>query len=81
MEVTVFTTGPGCHLCLVTKTHLKKRGVVFEEVRIDQNPDLADRLRTLGYLTAPVVLVGEDDVWQGYSGDSIDALAKDLAVA
>lgn len=81
MVVTVFTTGPGCHLCLVTKTHLKKRGVQFEEVRIDQNPDLADLLKALGYLTAPVVLVDEDDVWQGYSGDSIDELAKDLAVA
>lgn len=81
MGVTVFTTGPGCHLCFVTKKHLTKRGVEFEEYRIDQNPAMADRLKGMGYLTAPVVLVGEDDVWQGYSGDSIDELARDLAVA
>jgi glutaredoxin-like protein NrdH len=72
MAVTVFTTGPGCHLCLVTKKHLTGRGVEFEEVRIDQNPGLADRLRMMGYATAPVVLVDEDDVWQGYSSASLD---------
>lgn len=72
MSVTVFTTGPGCHQCLVTKTHLKRRGIEFEEIRIDQLPQWADRLKAMGYQTAPVVLVGEDDVWQGYSSDSLE---------
>lgn len=72
MGVTVFTTGPGCHLCLVTKKHLERRGVEFEEIRIDQHPEWADRLKAMGYETAPVVLVDEDDVWQGYSSDSLN---------
>lgn len=59
-------------MCLVTKSHLKRRGVEFEEVRIDQDPDWADRLKEMGYLTAPVVLVGEDDVWEGFSSDSLE---------
>jgi glutaredoxin-like protein NrdH len=79
--VTIFTTGPGCHLCHVTKAHLKKRGVVFEEIRIDEQPEWADRLKTMGYMTAPVVLVGEDDVWEGYSSDSINEWARDLVRA
>jgi glutaredoxin-like protein NrdH len=78
MTVTVFTTGPGCHMCLTTKIHLKKRGIAFEEVRLDENPELADKVRELGFTTAPVVLIDEDDVWDGYRSDAIDELAANL---
>lgn len=71
MGVTVFTTA-ACGGCVATKSHLKRRGVEFEEIRIDQNPEWADRLRTAGYLTAPVVLVGDEDVWGGFSSDSLE---------
>lgn len=78
-SVTVFTTGPSCHLCRVTKVHLKRRGIEFEEVRLDEKPDLAEKVRELGFVTAPVVLVDEDEVWDGYSSDRIDALAAEMA--
>lgn len=80
MSVTVFTTGPGCHLCHTTKIHMKSRGISFEEVRLDENPALADKVRELGFSTAPIVLIDEwDEVWEGYSADSIDALAVDVS--
>lgn len=79
MSVTVFTTGPSCHLCRVTKVHLKRRGIDFEEVRLDEHPDIAEKCRELGFTTAPVVLVDDDDVWDGYRSDAIDALAADLS--
>lgn len=79
-SVTVFTTGPSCHFCLVTKKHLATREIEFEEVRMDQNPDWIDRMKALGHETAPVVLVGDEDVWTGYSGESIDALARGLGL-
>lgn len=78
MSVTVFTTGPGCGMCHTTKIHMKRKGIEFDEVRLDQNPALAERVRELGFQTAPVVLVDEDDVWEGYRGDAIDALAMDV---
>lgn len=79
MSVTVFTTGPGCHLCLTTKIHMKRRGIAFDEVRLDQNPVLADKVRELGFVTAPVVLIDDlDEVWEGYSSDSIDELAAEV---
>jgi len=80
MSVTVFTTGPGCHLCLTTKIHMKRRGIAFDEVRLDQNPVLAEKVRELGFVTAPVVLIDDwDDVWEGYSSDSIDELAAEVS--
>lgn len=81
MSVTVFTTGPSCHMCNVTKLHLRRRGLEFEEVRLDQKPELAEKVRELGFTTAPVVLVDEDDVWDGYSSDRLDELAADLSAA
>lgn len=80
MSVTVFTTGPGCHLCHTTKIHMKRRGIAFEEVRLDEHPDLANKVRELGFVTAPVVLVDDfDDVWEGYSSDCIDELASEVS--
>lgn len=79
-SVTVFSTGPGCHLCLVTRTHMKKRGISFDEVRLDLSPEWAEIITSYGFTTAPVVLVDDEDVWDGYSGDSIDELARDLGL-
>jgi glutaredoxin len=59
---------------------MKRRGIPFDEVRLDLNPELADKVRELGFVTAPVVLVDElDEVWEGYSSDSIDALAAEVS--
>jgi glutaredoxin len=55
---------------------MKKRGIEFEEIRVDQDPAWATRLKELGHETAPVVLIGEDDVWAGYSSESINDWAR-----
>lgn len=79
--VTVFTTGPACQMCRTTKIHLRKRGIVFDEVRLDENPELADKVRELGFTMAPVVLVNDEDVWDGYRSDAIDQLANEIIAA
>jgi len=66
-------------LCHTTKFHLRRKGVPFDEVRLDENPMLAEQVRELGFTTAPVVLVDDDDVWDGYSSDRLDALAAEFA--
>lgn len=81
MTVTVFTTGPRCQMCRVTKMHMTSLGIPFEEVRLDEHPELAEKVRELGFMTAPVVLVDDEDVWEGYSSERIDALAAQLTVS
>lgn len=81
VNVTVFSKRTGCGQCLITKTHLRNKGVEFEEIILDDHPDWVARLRAEGFLGAPVVLVGDEDVWGGYSGDSIDEWAKEFAAA
>lgn len=80
-SVTVFTTGPTCQMCRTTKLHMKRKGIDFEEVRLDETPGLADKVRELGFTMAPVVLVDEEDVWDGYRSDAIDQLAREITAA
>lgn len=80
MNVTVFTKAQ-CGQCIWTKKRFEKLGVRFDEVRVDQAPEWVDRLRAAGYETAPVVLVGDEDIWGGYSSDSIDEWARELVAA
>lgn len=79
--ITVFTTGPTCQMCRTTKLHMKRKGIDFEEVRLDEIPSLADKVRELGFTMAPVVLVNDEDVWDGYRSDAIDQLAQEIAAA
>ncbi|MBB5167185.1 glutaredoxin domain-containing protein [Mycobacterium sp. AZCC_0083] len=71
MSVTVFTKN-SCPQCLVTKRHLKDRGVEFETINVDEQTEWRDRLIEMGYMAMPVVLVEDEDVWSGYSSDSIE---------
>lgn len=80
-SITVFTTGPTCQMCRTTKMALKRRGIPFEEVRLDENPELADKVRELGFTMAPVVLIGDEDVWEGFRSEAIDQLAREMAAA
>lgn len=84
IPITVFSA-PGCGQCVATKAHLKKRRLLFEEIRVDEA--WVDRLKIIelekgrNLAGLPVVLVGDEDVWSGYSSDSIDEWARELVAA
>ncbi|QUU29239.1 NrdH-like glutaredoxin [Mycobacterium phage SlimJimmy] len=85
MNVTVYTTGPACIKCKLTKDALAKKGIAYTEVRLDQDSEQADLLRAQGYSVAPVVVVQHDDgsqeKWGDFRVDYINALAKRSAAA
>ncbi len=70
--VTVYTK-EDCNPCKATKRRLVKRGINFQEVDIEANPEALDRIKELGYLGVPVVVTPESD-WNGFKPDLIDAL-------
>lgn len=74
--VSVYTTGPECIRCVLTKRALREKGVRFREVDIRSN-DAARQyvVEDLGYTEAPVVVVTDEDHWCGFRPDKIDALA------
>lgn len=76
--VTVYSAGPGCQACSLTKRHLVLRGVAFTEVAIDSDAGIAAAAVELGFATAPIVCASTPDgeqLWDGYRPDRIDKLA------
>lgn len=84
MKITVYTKALSyCAQCVVTKRKLDEVGLPYEEIAVDQDADVADRLRAEGYLATPVVEVTGPGVvesaWVGYRPDLIAELAKEAA--
>lgn len=76
MQVTVWTTKT-CVQCESTKKQLSKLGVRFDELALEQHPEMLEQFKALGHLSAPIVQAG-DQTWSGFRFDKIQALAKKL---
>lgn len=74
--VSVYTTGPDCIRCVLTKRLLTEKGVRFLEVDIRSNAAAREYVvDDLGYTEAPVVVVTDEDHWSGFRPDKLEALA------
>jgi glutaredoxin-like protein NrdH len=73
MTVTVYTKD-NCVQCEATKRHLDKIDVPYSTVNITNDIRALDKLISLGYRSAPVV-VTDDDSWAGYIPEKLDKLA------
>jgi glutaredoxin-like protein NrdH len=81
MKVTLYALpGSVCHQCRYTKKKLADLGIVYEEIRLDQNRDALDHVHSLGYQSAPVVEVEMGDgatwTWSGNRPSKLEQLAK-----
>ncbi|ALG84048.1 glutaredoxin-like protein NrdH [Gordonia phthalatica] len=77
MAITVYTK-PACVQCNMTYKALDKAGLEYEVVDISQDDEARDYVMALGYLQAPVVVVG-DDHWSGFRPERIKSLAASAA--
>lgn len=60
-NVTIFTTST-CGSCGMVKQYLKAKGLTYDEVNLDQNPERqAEALQLSGALTVPVTVVTKQD--------------------
>jgi glutaredoxin 3 len=62
-DVKIYTTSV-CPYCLAAKRLLHEQGVVFEEIRLDFDPQERRRLseQLNGWRTVPMVFIGDDFV-------------------
>ncbi|EMY35291.1 glutaredoxin [Arthrobacter crystallopoietes BAB-32] len=79
MTVTVYTK-PACVQCNATYRALDKKGIAYQSVDLSQDPAALERVRSLGYMQAPVV-VTEQEHWSGFRPDKIEALAQSAATS
>ena len=69
--MTVLYSKPNCAQCTATARKLKAEKVEHEVVDLSADPDALARIKGLGYLQAPVVVVDENTHWSGYRPDLI----------
>lgn len=79
MRIIIYTRN-NCVQCHATKRALESRGVDFELINIDNQPDAADMLRAQGFRQLPVV-VTEETSWSGFRPDMINRLRQNVAHA
>ena len=77
LVVTVYTAGPSCRACTMTKRKLDDLGIAYDEIAIDSDPAITESALGLGLSTAPIVCAhvdGEEQYWDGYRPDRIEQL-------
>ena len=79
MSIIIYTRN-NCVQCHATKRAMESRGMVFEMVNIDQQPEAAETLRAQGFRQRPVVIAGETR-WSGFRPDMINRLSAQAASA
>lgn len=65
---------PSCVQCDMTVRLFKRNGIEWVERDMVEDPEALALAKELGYLQAPVVIVGGDH-WSGFQPDRINALA------
>ena len=63
-KITIFSKN-NCMQCKMTKKLLDKEGADYQEINIDERPDMIDYVKYLGFSAAPVVKAG-DIIFSGF---------------
>jgi len=79
MSIIIYTKS-NCVQCDTTKHALDRRGIAYQLINLDIQPEATGELRTLGYRQVPVVIT-PDDSWSGFRPDKIAALRQAAAVS
>jgi glutaredoxin 3 len=80
-EIKVYTT-PWCGYCVRAKALLEQRGLPYEEIRVDSDPDFRTKLEQLtGGWTVPQIVIdgkpigGYSELWQLDRDGELERLA------
>lgn len=74
MDITVYSK-PLCVQCDATKRALSKAGLAYDDVDLTKDADALAKVKGLGYIQAPVVIVNDQHHWAGFRPDKIKGLA------
>ncbi|EOC1424934.1 glutaredoxin-like protein NrdH [Cronobacter dublinensis] len=79
MRITIYTRND-CVQCHATKRALESRGIAFDTINLDEQPEAIDTLREQGFRQLPVVMA-HDLSWSGFRPDMINRLRADSLAA
>jgi glutaredoxin-like protein NrdH len=80
LNVTVYSLSSSvCVGCRFTKRRLREAGIPFEKVRLEEDEGAREKIKEMGYTSAPVVEVDCGDgatwTWAGFQPTQIERLA------
>ena len=73
MSITVYSK-PACVQCTATTRALDAKGLSYDLVDLTQDAAAMEKVTSLGYRQAPVVIAG-DEHWAGFRPDMIGRLS------
>lgn len=79
MRIIIYTKA-NCVQCNATKNAMDSKGLNYQLINLDSDPQAVETLRSLGYRQAPVVMAN-DEHWSGFRPDKIMALQAQAALA
>lgn len=63
-KITIFSKN-NCMQCKMTKKLLDKEGADYQEINIDERPEMIDYVKDLGFSAVPVIKAG-DIIFSGF---------------
>lgn len=75
MKVTVYHIGPTCVQCNQTKRVLDQAKIVYDQVDLRQHPELTEKFKEQGHMTAPIV-TADDMIWSGFRIEQLRNIEK-----
>lgn len=78
-EGVVVMTKANCMPCKMTMKKLDKAGIAYTTVSLDENEEAVELIKSMGYMSAPVVIASETNHWSGLRPDRIDELKASLS--
>ncbi|ELY7390626.1 glutaredoxin-like protein NrdH [Cronobacter universalis] len=79
MRITIYIRND-CVQCHATKRALESRGIAFDTINLDEQPEAIDTLRAQGFRQLPVVMADALS-WSGFRPDMINRLRADSLAA
>ena len=79
MRITIYTRND-CVQCHATKRALESRGIAFDTINLDEQPEAIDTLRAQGFRQLQVVMAASLS-WSGFRPDMINRLRADSLAA
>lgn len=78
-NITIFTTNT-CGYCGMVKKFLAYKGLTYNEVNLDENPDMRNvAIKLSGQMSVPVTVVEKDDAKEIIVGYNLAKLAPAIA--
>lgn len=80
MKITVHHIGPTCVQCNQTKRVMDAAGIVYDQVDLRDHPELTEKFKEMGHMTAPIV-TADEQIWSGFKLTRIREIEKIIHAA